>query len=398
MGRLLLVAGTRPEAIKIAPIVERLQKLKVDFVFVWSGQHYDYEMSRRFFEELGLPNADYNLDVKGSTHAQQTAEIMVKLEKVIRQRGSSLVVSEGDTNTVAAAAVASVKCMVPFAHVEAGLRSWNMATPEEVNRRLSDSIASLHFAPTKLAVLNLLSEGVSRKGLHLTGNTIVDIVDKHKDTAREVGEKLLCKLNLDRQKYLLATLHREENTDNPSRMRNILRALGKLSEEFRVVFPVHPRTRKRIAQLGLRSLLKGTEQLKPMGYWEFLGLLMNCLVVVTDSGGVSEEACGLRVPCVTLRYSTERPETLMCGNVLAGDRTQIIIGLVHQQAERSTAIRRKPSVNPFGDGHAGDRIAAILKSSIEANLKIVDPDLRRKTVRTYGLLGAQQINHKRSRI
>jgi UDP-N-acetylglucosamine 2-epimerase (non-hydrolysing) len=390
MTRLLLVAGTRPEAIKMAPVIEHLQKLNVNFMFVWSGQHYDYEMSRAFFDQLGLPDPDYDLNVRSGSHSDQTARAIVKLEKIIRRHRPSLVVSEGDTNTVAAAALVSVKSCVPFAHVEAGLRSWNMMMPEEINRKIADSVSSLHFAPTKLAALNLLFEGISPKGLHLTGNTIVDIVDKHKDTARQVGEELLARLSLEKQRYLLVTVHRAENTDNPSRMRNIARALGELSKEFRVVFPVHPRTRLRIAKLGLQRLRRGVTRLKPVGYWEFLGLLMNCLAVITDSGGVTEEACTLKIPCVTLRYNTERPETLMRGNVLAGDRTRTILSLVRSQTQRSTEISSDSSANPLGDGNAGQRIAVALKKSIEANLKIVEPDLRKTPFVTYRLLRARQ--------
>jgi len=395
MKPVLLVAGTRPEAIKVAPVIEHLRRLGVDFVFVWSGQHYDYEMARTFFEQLSLPEPDESLNVRSGTHSEQTARAMVKLEKTVHRCQPSIVVSEGDTNTVVATAVTSAKCRVPFAHVEAGLRSWNMAMPEEINRKIVDSVSSLHFAPTRLAALNLLFEGISPKGLHVTGNTIVDVVNKHKDTAGQVGEELLDKLGLEKRRYLLVTIHRAENTDNASRLRNIVRALGELSKEFRVVFPVHPRTVLRVAKLGLQRLWRGVSRLTPLGYWEFLGLLMNCLTVITDSGGVTEEACTLRVPCVTLRYNTERPETLMRGNVLAGDRTRTILSLVRSQTRRSAMISGDSSANPLGDGDAGQRIAAALRNSIETGLRIVEPDLRKTPFVIYRLLRARQVPHLR---
>jgi len=392
MANLLLVAGTRPEAIKMAPIIEQLRRLQLDFTFVWNGQHYDYKMSKIFFEQLDLPEPDDNLDVKSGSHAQQTAESMVKLEKIIRQYMPSIVVSEGDTNSVAAAAMTSVKCLVPFAHVEAGLRSWNPAMPEEINRKIADSVASLHFAPTKPSMLNLLFEGVSRERLHLTGNTIVDVVRKHRDAAKELGERIMNELNLEREKYLLATIHRAENTDDPSKLESILAALRKLAREFTVVFPVHPRTKERIAQTGLEHPLEGIIGLEPLGYQEFLGLLMNCLVVLTDSGGVQEEACTVKVPTVTLRYNTERPETIPHGNILAGAETGTIVDAVHEQIDRADKIRKSSLENPFGDGRAGEKIAILLKKYLEEGLEIVEPDLRGTPLVSYRLLQSKHMS------
>jgi len=394
MANLLLVAGTRPEAIKMAPVIEQLRRLQLDFTFVWNGQHYDYKMSKIFFEQLDLPEPDDNLDVKSGSHAQQTAESMVKLEKIIRQYMPSIVVSEGDTNSVAAAAMTSVKCLVPFAHVEAGLRSWNPAMPEEINRKIADSVASLHFAPTKASMLNLLFEGVSRERLHLTGNTIVDVVRKHRDAARELGERIMSELNVEKEKYLLVTIHRAENTDDPSKLENILAALRKLAREFTVVFPVHPRTKERIAQTSLEHPLEGIIGLEPLGYQEFLGLLMNCLIVLTDSGGVQEEACTVKVPTVTLRYNTERPETIPHGNVLAGAETGTIVDAVHKQIDRADEIRKSSLENPFGDGRAGEKIAILLKKYLEEGLEIVEPDLRRTPLVSYRLLQSKHMSQE----
>lgn len=394
MKPILITAGTRPEAIKIAPIIEELQKQNIEFIFVWSGQHYDYEMSKIFFEQLELPEPDENLNIQSGTHAEQTAKAVLKLEKTIQKHKPSIVVSEGDTNTVAATAITSIKCLVPFAHVEAGLRSWNMTMPEEINRKIADTIATLHFAPTKLAALNLLFEGTPPKGLHITGNTIVDVIYRHKNIAKKVGERLLNKLNLEKEEYLLVTIHRAENVDNTERLKNILTALNKLSEEYKLVFPIHPRTEKRITQLGLNHLIEKTIQLKPLSYFEFIGLLMNCATVLTDSGGIQEEAFTLKIPTVTIRYNTERPETLTHKiNVLAGTETQKIIELTHKQIENLSKIKKVQIDNPLGNGHAGKRITKILKQAVENGLEIKEPDLRKTPLIKYKLINHQLIRN-----
>jgi len=367
----MVVGGTRPEAIKLSPVVERLESLGADYLFVWSGQHYDYEMSRIFFDQLNLRKPDRNLDVGSGSHAEQTARAMVAIERAIRDYGPSIVAAEGDTNTVAAAALTSIKCLVPFAHIEAGLRSWNMTMPEEVNRKVADSISTLHFAPTKLAALNLLLEGVPTGGLHLTGNTIVDVIRKHSRLTGELSGRLLSELGLEEGGYMLITIHRAENTDNPERLRRIAAGLRELSGRFRVVFPIHPRTRERLAGLGLEGCLSGITTLGPMGYFEFLALLANCLTVLTDSGGVQEEAFTLRIPTVTIRNETERPETLTKGvNVLAGTETRRIVDTACRQAESYSRIRSLKIANPLGDGNAGRRIAEILVSSASSNLAV----------------------------
>ena len=194
-GPIMVVAGTRPEAIKLAPVIDWLARLNMDYVFIWSGQHYDYEMSRIFFEQLGLPEPDEDLDIRSGSHAHQTAKIIYMLEKMIEKYKPSIVVAEGDTNTVLGSALTSVKCLTPFAHVEAGLRSWNMIMPEEINRKIADTVASLNFAPTKLAVVNLIFEGVSPKIIHLTGNTIVDVIYKFKKNSMKKGEKILSRIS-----------------------------------------------------------------------------------------------------------------------------------------------------------------------------------------------------------
>jgi len=384
---LLLVAGTRPEIIKLAPIIEWLDELNVEYIFVWSGQHYDYELSEIFFEELRTPRPHINLNVGSGSHAEQTSKIMVALEEQIKKIKPSIIVAEGDTNTVVASSLTSLKYGVPFAHVEAGLRSWSIIMPEEVNRKVADTIATIHFAPTKLAVINLLFEGVSSKYIYLTGNTIVDIVNKFKDLIIGKGEILLSEYGLTGNNYILVTLHRAENTDNPQRLENILRALAELSQQYDVIFPIHPRTRNRVIELGMEKYLQKIKTIKPLGYVEFLSLLANCSVVLTDSGGVQEEAFILKVPTVTLRYNTERPETTIHGlNKLSGADTEYIVKLTLNQISYAKKIKSLSIENLLGDGHAGERIAGILKELSEKGIALEEPDLRETPLITYALL------------
>lgn len=397
MKPVMVVAGTRPEVVKLVPVLWGLEEAGVGYLFVWSGQHYDYLLSRVFFEEFGLDGADVDLSVGSGSHAQQTGEIMVGLERLIGEHKPALVVAEGDTNTVLAAALTAAKCHVPFAHVEAGLRSWNMLMPEEVNRRVADAVASLHFAPTRWAALNLLFEGISSRSVYVTGNTVVDALNQFMPRVAEMGEKVLEMHGLKRGGYLLVTLHRAENTDDPDRLLGIVEALIRLAGRFPIVFPVHPRTLRMLEAAGLLEGLKGAVGLmEPLGYFEFLALLANCLVVLTDSGGVQEEAYTLRVPTVTLRYNTERPETTMYGvNVLAGAEAKRIIECTLRQAEKAEEIRRLSFENPFGDGGAGKRIARLLREAVESGLAMVEPDLRETPVVGYGLLEADAISDPR---
>mgnify|MGYP000004365755 CR=1 FL=1 len=387
MKPIMIVAGTRPELIKLAPLFKWFERLGVAHVFVWSGQHYDYELNRIFFEQLGIPDPDNNLDVRSETHAKQTAKVIIGLEKLIKEYSPSIIISEGDTNTVVASSLAALKCLVPFAHVEAGLRSWNMRMPEEVNRKIADTVATLHFAPTDLAAVNLLFEGTSPQCVHVTGNTIVDMINEYGGLARKKGEELLSELGFNKYQYILATVHRAENTENPQRLRSIVMALEELSQYYDVVFPMHPHAEKRLMELGLIRHLQHVRIVKPMGYLEFLGVLAHARVALTDSGGVQEEAFTLKVPAVTLRYNTERPETTMFHiNVLAGADKDRIVKLALMQAERAEEIRRLSFENPLGDGSAGKRIARIVKEAVENDLAINEPDLRETPLIEYRLL------------
>jgi len=389
-GSIMVVAGTRPEAIKLAPVIKGLDKLGVDYIFVWSGQHYDYEMSKIFFEQLGLPEPDENLDVRSGTHAEQTAKVMIKLEEIIDKYKPSIMVAQGDTNTVVATALTATKKLIPFAHVEAGLRSWDRTMPEEINRIVADAIAELHFAPTELAAVNLMHEGIPLKKIHITGNTVVDVVHKYKEYAIREGESLLSKLNLEPFSYILVTVHRQENTDDPERLQNIVKAIIDLSKKYAIVFPMHPRTVNRLEKYGLWSKLssKNIHILKPLGYFQFLGLLMNSLIVLTDSGGVQEEACTLKIPTITLRYNTERPETVFVGiNKVVGTEWQKIVEeAIKSINSRSAIIKQAENIpNPFGDGRAGERISSILKHKLEEGIEITFQNVHEDPFITYAI-------------
>ncbi len=379
----MIVAGTRPELIKLAPVIKSLNELGLDYTFVWSGQHYDYRLSRIFLEQLALPNPDENLGVGSGTHAEQTARLMTALEKVIERRKPEIVIAEGDTNTVLAAAMTSTKMGVPFAHVEAGLRSWDRTMPEEINRVVADSLATMNFAPTELAVVNLTHEGIDLGRIELVGNTVVDVLMENLSRVKELKPKVLNELGLGENEFLLATVHRQENTDNGVRLRNIISALRELSEEIPVVFPMHPRTTSRIGRYG--ALLEGIKVIEPLGYLQFLSLLSACLAVLTDSGGVQEEAFTLGIPTVTLRYNTERPETVrLGGNYLVGaNRDEIVERTRHVIERRDEIVRRiREAENPFGDGRSGERIAKILASR---KFEIRSSDTRTDPYITYAL-------------
>jgi len=312
-------------------------------------------MDRVFFEQLMLPEAKYKLDAGSGTHAEQTGKILVGAEKVLREERPDAVLVEGDTNTTLAGALAAAKLNIKVGHVEAGLRSYDREMPEEINRVLVDHCSDLLFAPTDRSRRNLLEEGIPEEKVFVTGNTIVDAVYQNLEMAKA---KNVCGiLGLDRSHYFLATVHRQENVDNEERFRDILKGLEMVHTEFDVpvVYPIHPRARKRLETINFD--LKHVKLAEPLDYFSFLQLESNARLILTDSGGVQEEACILGVPCVTLRYNTERPETLDVGsNVLAGTNPHEIVGKARLMLNRNTSWE-----NPFGDGRASERIIKILR-------------------------------------
>lgn len=359
MKGVMVVAGTRPEIIKIAPIIRALQKKDAQFTFVHCGQHYDYEMSKRFIEELGLPKPDYHCKVKACSQGSQTAQIIANMERLLKKIKPTMVLVEGDTNGVLATALASVKLGIAVGHVEAGLRSFDLRMPEEHNRRLTDHMSAYLFAPTKTAENNLKKEAVWGK-TYVTGNTVIDAVAQHTPIAEEKS-RILETIRFD--KFALATAHRAENVDNPVVLKNFVEAF--MESPIPVVFPVHPRTEKRLKQNGIYSKVKKSKNLQilpPVGYLDFLTLMKKCEIILTDSGGVQEEATTpqIRKFVLVLRQSTERPEAVEAGfaTVVGTNKEDIL-----ETLEKTLNNRNKlPEKSPYGDGKAANRIVEIIES------------------------------------
>lgn len=353
--KIAVVVGTRPEIIKMSPIIRELQVRNLDYVFIHTGQHYSYNLDKVFFEELELPLPNYNLDVGSGSHAKQTANIMIRTEDLLTMLKPDVVLVEGDTNTVLGVALAAVKLHIKVGHVEAGLRSRDKRMPEEINRVLTDHCSDHLFAPTESAKRNLLSENISEWGISVTGNTVVDAVGQNLGVAQK-HRSLHSRYKL--REYYLLTLHRPENVDNKDRFESILQGVKKLAEDIPVVYPIHLRACKMLNEYRISA--DGLSIIEPVGYLEFLQLEYRAKLILTDSGGVQEEACILGVPCVTLRDSTERPETIEVGaNVLAGANPAKIVDCV-----KGMINRRNKWANPFGDGQAGKRIVDILTGDI----------------------------------
>ncbi len=333
----------------------------LDCLVVDTGQHYDYEISQVFYETLHLPPPHYQLRVGSGTHGQQTGRMLAEIEQVLLAEKPDVVLVQGDTNTVLAGGLAASKLRIRVGHVEAGLRSLDRTMPEETNRVLTDHLADLLFAPTPEAAENLRAEGISDDKIFITGNTIVDAVLQNLAIARKESQ-ILDELHLSDGNYFLSTVHRSENVDCRERLVSILRSFRVVCERFGVplVFPIHPRTRKMLRTFDL-VMPAEVLPLKPVGYLDFLQLEANAKMILTDSGGVQEEACILRVPCVTLRGNTERPETVRAGaNMVAGVQPEGIVTC----AERMLSVPRDwPS--PFGDGMSCCRILDIIQTSSE---------------------------------
>jgi len=358
--KIAIILGTRPEIIKMSPIIRECEERGLDYFILHTGQHYSYNMDRVFFEQLELPEAKYNLDVGSGSHAEQTGKMLIGIEKILLKEKPDIVLVEGDTNTVLAGALAATKLHIKVGHVEAGLRSYYREMPEEINRILADHCSDYLFAPTEKSRKILLGEGIEEEKIFVTGNTIVDAVYQNLEIAKEKVDALDA-LGLEKQKYFLVTAHRQENVDNKSRFEGILKGLELITNEFGmpIIYPFHPRARKMMNEFGLKA--NGIELIEPIDYLSFLQLEANAKLVLTDSGGVQEETCVLKVPCVTLRDNTERPETLEVGsNILAGTNPDAILNATKEMIDKENNWE-----NPFGDGTAGKRTIEILLDSLE---------------------------------
>ena len=351
--RVVSIVGARPQFIKAAPVSRALRQRHTE-VLVHTGQHYDDNMSKVFFDELNIPLPDHHLGVGSGSHGAQTGAMLARIEEVLLRERPDWVLVYGDTNSTLAGALAAAKLHIRIAHVEAGLRSFNRAMPEEINRIVADHLSDLLFCPSQTAVDKLAREGIAH-GVHLVGDVMADALAFASGRARN-RSNILLRFGLAERGYLLATVHRAENTDDPTRLRSILAAFAALDDT--IVFPVHPRTRQRLAELGVsdpQSEFRNQRWSDPVSYLDMVRLEQSARMILTDSGGIQKEAYWLGVPCVTLRDETEWVETVQAGwNVLAGAETDRIVNAV-----RSI---QPPAARPtlYGDGQAAARCEQIL--------------------------------------
>jgi UDP-N-acetylglucosamine 2-epimerase (non-hydrolysing) len=391
--KLLHVVGTRPNFMKVAAVIsaanrwnqsggqdpitlkwrsynlhfeerrfrrDREENVRFEQVLVHTGQHYDEQMSRVFFDELGLPRPDYDLEIGSGTHAQQTARVMMALEPIIKNEAPDVVVTVGDVNSTLAGALTAAKLGVPVAHVEAGLRSRDRTMPEELNRLVVDQLSDFLFTTEHGAGENLMAEGIPAQRIHFVGNTMIDTLQVHLHQALE--STVATKLNLVPSGYAVATLHRPSNVDEQVGLEALVEMLLELGRRVPVVFPVHARTRDRLAEFGLASRLEGRLSVnlcEPLGYLDFLGLMANARLVLTDSGGIQEETTVLGIPCLTLRKNTERPVTITAGTnrLVDPDDMRAVLAAVDETLAAPMPTLGRPE---FWDGHAGDRIVKVM--------------------------------------
>ena len=362
--KVLHVAGARPNFMKVAPTLRALADRGARNVLVHTGQHYDTAMSAAFFDDLGLPEPDVHLEVGSGSHAAQTAKVMERIEPVLAEERPDVTVVVGDVNSTLAASIVCAKLRLPLAHVEAGLRSFDRAMPEEINRVLTDQLSDLLFITSPEAEENLNREGATGE-IHFVGNPMIDSLERHLDRAR--ASTIISQLGLEPERYALVTLHRPSNVDDPVTLTGILEALSAVAASVPVLFPAHPRTVKMMRTHALERLVSLDASvakpgvvtcIEPVGYVDFLRLMADARVVLTDSGGIQEETTILGVPCLTIRHNTERPITVTMGtNTLVGTDPAAI------RREALAAIegaRPEPARPPLWDGKAGERIAEII--------------------------------------
>jgi UDP-N-acetylglucosamine 2-epimerase (non-hydrolysing) len=361
--KIINVVGARPNFMKIAPIMKAMRKYKdIQAVLVHTGQHYDDNMSTIFFKDLGLPTPDIYLGVGSTSHAQQTAKIMVEFEEIILSQKPDMVLVVGDVNSTLACALTAVKMNIPIGHVEAGLRSFDRTMPEEINRILTDSISDYLFTTCKDANENLIKEGISKDKIYFVGNTMVDSLLQNKVKAKNsnIFKTFNNGIN-ENSEYGLLTLHRPSNVDDNISFSRIILALKKITKKIKIIFPCHPRTKKQIERLGLSKNimnLSGLFIIEPTSYLDFMKLMMHAKVVLTDSGGIQEETTALGIPCLTLRKNTERPITVTQGtNLIVGDSlkeiTTIIDTILNGKSKRGKTLQ-------LWDGKTAERIVEII--------------------------------------
>jgi len=349
-----IVMGTRPEIIKLGPLIRKLGK-KNNFV-IFTGQHYDYEMGLRFIDQLGISRPDYSLKLSTTSPSLQTGEIISKLSKILQKIQPDTVIVQGDTNTVLASSIASIKSNIPVSHVESGLRSNDWRMPEEHNRIVADHISEILFAPTKISKTNLLNENVHGK-IFITGNTAIDSINSYSNISKKKSQ-----LDILIDDYVLLTLHRSENVDNKQTLTSIIKGMINSKADF--IFPIHPRTLKRIKQFNLYNKIKNSENIlliNSVGYFEMIELMKNCLFIVTDSGGIQEEATSpkIRKKVLVTRKTTDRPESVIAGlSELLGTDEKKITTSINRTLKNPLLTSKK---TPYGKGDSSSKISKILK-------------------------------------
>lgn len=367
--KIISIVGTRPNFMKIGPLANEFKKHKIEHILVHTGQHYDKEMSKFFFDDLKIPKPDVDLGVGSETREKQIEMIRQKLEQILKDEKPDAVVVVGDVNSTLAGAQAANKLGIKVAHVEAGLRSFDKSMPEETNRILTDEISDFLFTTEKSGNENLLRERISKDKIFFVGNVMIDTLLKHREKAKK--SKILRKLNLTKKEYCTLTLHRPSNVDNKESFENIISILEEIGSKIKIVFPLHPRTQKNLKLLGLSKRTESIKNLiitKPLGYLDFLCLMDNSKLVLTDSGGIQEETTVLGVPCITLRNNTERPVTVKEGtNVIVSTNAGKLIKKMIEVIDGK--IKFKNKVPKLWDGKAAERIAKIILKRFNKNGK-----------------------------
>jgi len=349
--KIVSIVGARPQFIKCAPVSKESRKDHKEII-VHTGQHYDYELSKSFFEDLNIPKPDYNIGIGSGSHGRQTGEMLIEIEKILFYEKPDFVLVYGDTNSTLAGALAATKLHIPLGHVEAGLRSFDRSMPEEINRVISDHTSDILFVPTDTGVKNLQKEGIA-KGVYNVGDVMYDALLDNISIARKKTD-ILKKFGLKEKEYLLATIHRPSNTDNKKNLSSILKAFSEINRK--IIFPIHPRTGKFIEKHGLKEKIgKNILIIKPLGYLDFITLEKNAYKILTDSGGIQKEAYMLKIPCITMRENTEWVETVKGGwNILVGANKQKIIDAINN------FFPTRKQKEYFGNGNASSKIKEIL--------------------------------------
>src|SRR3989344_2764364 len=361
--KIVSVVGTRPNFIKLGALVSEIRKHPIQHVLIHTGQHYDTDMNALFFDELQLPKPDINLGIHAGNFSQQLGAMVLGLEKILMKEKPNLVIVVGDVNSTLAGAFAAHTLGIPVAHVEAGLRSFDLEMPEEVNRILTDRMSDFLFTTEKSAGANLKKEGIPAKKIHFVGNVMIDTLLAHKE--KSGTSKILEKLKIKKNEYCVLTLHRPSNVDTQNGLGNILAVLEKIKEKTKIVFPVHPRTKKNLQSFGLDKQLKKMKNVllsEPLGYLDFLHLMAHAKLVLTDSGGIQEETTVVGVPCITLRNNTERPVTSEQGTnlLVSTDKGKVVEKALSVLTDKITVRKKIPEL---WDGKASERIVSILLKS-----------------------------------